>query len=497
MDKNNENLNLKDCIFVIFGGTGDLTKRKLVPALYNLYKKKGVSDSFHIVAIGRRDLSREKYIETLKESLFAQNNTEADTWTDFSELVSYYKFDFESNPSEYKIFSDYLKDIDKKSGGRGNRIFYLAIAPGLMPGVIENLHANSMIDNEGSWQRVMVEKPFGSSLESAKILNSKILAVLPEDRIFRIDHYLGKDMIQNLTSIRFGNSIFEPIWSKKYIDHIQISSAETLGVENRGSYYDQSGILRDMIQSHILQVISLVCMEPPATLNASDVIDSKLKVLKSIKMYDKNTAKSDIVLGQYGEGKVKDELLPGYRDENNVNPHSKTPTFVAMKLFVENNRWEGVPFYIRAGKRLSDKDFSITIVFKKENAGKNYKEFMSALPDRLSIKIQPFEGISLGLNVKGPGYNGQMQNVVLDCSKECMCRQNSPEAYERLITAVLENNHALFTRWDELIYSWMFVENIEKFTLLEKGDFPNYEAGSQGPSKSFELIENDGRTWYL
>jgi len=487
------------CIFVIFGGTGDLTKRKLIPALFNLYKKATLPKSCHIVAIGRREYSQNEYIKTLEESFFNEtvNTDDKKIWSKFSKTISYYKFDFEKNPSMYMDFAEYLNCIDKKIMNKGNRIFYLAIAPELMSGVVENLHISNMLNNEESWQRVMIEKPFGTSLKSAKNLNKKISEVLPEDKIFRIDHYLGKEMILNLSSIRFGNSIFEPLWSKNYIDHVQISSSETLGVENRGSYYDKSGILRDMIQSHILQVISLICMEPPKSLNATDIIDSKLKVLKYLRMYDENTGKTDIVLGQYGPGKLNSEKLSGYREEKNVSESSLTPTFVAMKLFVDNKRWSGVPFYIRAGKRLSERDFSITIVFKKNNTGKNYEEFSSSLPDKLSIKIQPFEGISLGLNVKGAGSDGMMQNVTLDCSKECMCRQNSPEAYERLISGVLENNHALFTRWDELMYSWKLVENIEKFTQTEINDFPNYAAGSIGPQKGIELIEKDGNSWFL
>ena len=483
------------CVFTIFGGTGDLTKRKLIPALYNLFLEDRLETNFAIVAIGRRRYTSKQYIDLMKQATikFSEETYKEDIWIKFSEIVYYNMFDFSKDIKGYEKLDKFLKILDIKYEVKGNRIFYLAVPPTSFEKIIEDLKNNNMINNVESWQRIMIEKPFGSTLATAQALNTSISKNLAEDKIFRIDHYLGKEMIQNIMAIRFGNSIFEPLWNYKYIENIQIISSEVIGVENRGSYYESTGVLKDMLQNHILQMLSLVLMEPPISLESELIRDEKVKAIRSIRLYDKKFVNKSIVFGQYG----KSESKKGYRQEENVSSKSLVPTFIAMKVCVDNFRWSKVPIYIKVGKGLDDKCTKIVIQFKKLPGIENYGEFDNTEPNILVIKIQPSEGIAFQINAKTPGNEFKMKKIEMDYCQKTKYGKNTTKAYERLILETIKNNSSLFTRWDELLYSWKFIESIENSIDNSKLDFPNYKVGSNGPEQAIKLIEKDNNKWWV
>ncbi|MBN2853741.1 MAG: glucose-6-phosphate dehydrogenase [Clostridia bacterium] len=483
-----------NCIFVIFGGTGDLTKRKLIPALYNLFIEDRLSKNLMIVSIGRRDYTNEYYIELMERAVrqFSEDTFSAEKWEVFKERICYNQFDFSSDFDGYRLLDRFLRSLDEKHDTKGNRIFYLAVPPDAFETIIENLKKFRMIENTASWERVMVEKPFGSNLETAQNLNENISKNLPEDKIFRIDHYLGKEMIQNIMAIRFGNSIFEPLWNHHYIDNIQIISMETIGVENRGAYYESTGILKDMLQNHILQMLALISMEPPINMEPESIRDEKVKAIRSLRLFNHQSARENIVLGQYGKGKE----MKAYREEENVSSDSKVPTFIALKACIDNFRWGGVPFYIKVGKSLNDKCTKIVVQFKKLPGINNYREFDHTKPNILVIRIQPSEGIFFQINAKKPGNEFLINNVELDYCQKSKYSSNSTKAYERLILEAIRNNSSLFTRWDELQYSWKYIESIEESTSDFELSYPNYSAGSQGPDQASLLISRDGNKWW-
>ena len=496
-----EKLELKKddaCLFVVFGGTGDLAKRKLIPALYSLFKAGELSPDFAIVSISNDKITKEEYRNNLKASLGMYTNYDLDEeiWNRFCEKLFYRTLDFSVNSGNFKELQLFLEDLDKVYHTRGNRLYYLAVAPEYFEMIIRRLKENCMIENVESWQRVLIEKPFGTSLEMAKELNKEILKILPEDKLFRIDHYLGKEMIQNIIVIRLCNLIFESLWSHQYIDNIQITSMEDSGIDDRGKYYEKAGILKDMLQSHILQMLALICMEPPVSLDPESIRDEKVKVLKSLRLFTEDSLENWIVTGQYGNGLQDKEKIPGYREEKNVSSDSITPTYVAIKAYVDNFRWGGVPFYIRAGKRLDKRESEIVIQFKNLPGTEFYKEFAQAVPDVLVIKIQPSEGIYFRINSKKPGNEFLIENIGLDHCQVCKYTHNSPESYERLIQEAIRNNSALFTRWDELECSWTFIESIEKILKNRTFDYPNYSAGSKGPKEADLLIQAEKRSWW-
>lgn len=497
MDKKYSNQEAS-CIFVIFGGTGDLTKRKLIPAIFSLIYEDKLPKNFTIVSIGRREKTQEEYrnemLEYAKE--FSRFKVDEEKWNDFSERVFYKNFDFTSSNEGYRKLDVFLDEIEEKYDTAGKRLFYLAVAPEFFQGIIKNLKTNNMIDKENGWQRIMIEKPFGSNLETARVLNHNISKLVKEENIFRIDHYLGKEMIQNIMAIRFGNSLFEPLWNSNYIDNIQITSTELLGVENRGGYYEKSGVLKDMLQNHLLQMLTLITMEPPVDLEPESIRDEKVKVLKSLRAFTEESFKADVVRGQYGAGTIKDKAVKAYREEEKVLSESNTETFIALKTYVDNFRWGGVPIYIRAGKRMDRKSTEIVIQFKKLAGINYYKEYKDVGHNLLVLKIQPQEGFFFQINAKKPGSEFKMEAVQLDYCQSCKYLNDSPEAYEKLILEAIRNNSSLFTRWDELEYSWQFIESIEKEINKVVSDFPNYNAGTEGPKEAFTLIEKDGRQWW-
>jgi glucose-6-phosphate 1-dehydrogenase len=486
------------CILVLFGGTGDLTHRKLLPAVYNLKHSGKLPDNFAVVSIGRRDISIDAYREQVYKSVktFSRFKIfDEDLWKEISNRIHYMQFDF-NDSSGYKELNILLNSLDKKYNTGGNRIFYLAVSPEYFALITDELNKEDMIYNKLSWQRLIIEKPFGKDLISAQKLNKKITEVFGEENTYRIDHYLGKEMIQNLMVLRFANSIFEPLWNNKYIDNIQISSSEIVGVENRGGYYEHAGALKDMVQNHMLQLLTLTAMEPPVNLSSSAIKDEKVKILRSLEEITPEKIRQDIIRGQYSEGYFKDSNLPAYRQEERVSPQSETETFVALKLHVDNFRWAGVPIYIRTGKRMKSKSTEIIIQFKSIPKVLYSKEYASIKPDLLVITVQPRESIYFQFNTKMPGTENNIIPVQMDFCQSCQFESNTPEAYERLIFDVMNGDSTLFTSWDEVEYSWKFVDTISSYWKTEDSPLYFYESGSYGPSQCDELLKRDNKYWW-
>ncbi|MBM7583242.1 glucose-6-phosphate 1-dehydrogenase [Caldicoprobacter guelmensis] len=489
-----------NCLLVIFGGTGDLAHRKLYPAVYNLFVSGQLPQRFAVVSVGRREKTDEEFRQDAIEAIKRFSRPNSGTDEDLIAVVSrfyYHKLDI-TDTNGYMSLKEFLIKLDKLYGTQGNRLYYLAVAPEHFKVIVHNLKAADMVINDGlSWQRLVIEKPFGSDLNSAMALNNVITGVFSEKHIYRIDHYLGKEMLQNIMAIRFANALFEPLWNNKYIDHIQIISSETVGVENRGPYYEKAGALRDMIQNHMLQLLMLIAMEPPAKLDTESIRDEKVKVLKSLSEMTPAKVYRDVVRGQYGRGYIDGKPVVGYREESRVSPFSNTETFVAMKVEVENFRWGGVPFYLLTGKRLPERFTEVVIQFISLPEVLYFKELKGLKPNTLLIRIQPREGVELYFNAKKPGVKNEIIQVGMDFCQNCAVDAISPDAYERLLLDAMKGDSALFTRWDEVEYAWRFVDNIAKVWAEEEPDFPNYPAGTWGPPAAKELIERDGRRWRM
>jgi len=485
------------CIFTIFGGTGDLTHRKLIPALYNLSVDELLPPEMLIVGVGRRPLSSQEYRENLLASVMKHSRypVRSDIWDRLKERIHYFRMNL-SESDAFASLKTWLDELDKKADTRGNRLFYLSVAPNLFEPIVLNLHRHGMVTNRGAWQRVMIEKPFGRDLKSAGYLNSVIESVFPPENIFRIDHYLGKEMLRNLMVIRFGNTLFESIWNSRYIDNIQITAGETVGVETRAGYYESSGALRDMLQSHLLQLLALVAMEPPISLDAKSIRDEKVKFLRSLLKMDDELLRSHIVRGQYGAGVVNGQPVRGYRQEKGIHPESNTETFIAMRILAGNFRWGGMPFYLRTGKRMPKKSTYVVMEFKSMPEILYFKEYKGMQPNLLEIHIQPKEGISLQFNAKKPGSRNEITTVKMDYCQNCDYENNSPESYERLIADALRNDQTLFASWEEIEASWSFVDNITRFWDKETVSFPNYAPGTWGPPAADELLARYGHHWW-
>jgi glucose-6-phosphate 1-dehydrogenase len=487
------------CTMVIFGATGDLTSRKLVPALYNLARERRLPGGFSVVGFARRDWSDEFFRETLLEGVNANSRSgaaEPSLWASFAEGLFYHRSSFD-DPSGYQGLAERLAAIDGERGTGGNRVFYLATPPESYAEIIRQLgEAGLNRSPNGGWTRIIVEKPFGRDLESARALNQQLLAVFAEEQVYRIDHYLGKETVQNILVARFANSIFEPIWDRRYVDHVQITVAESIGVEDRGGYYDSSGALRDMIQNHLTQLLTLVAMEPPVVYDADAVRDEKVKVLRAIKPIAPAEVASCTVRGQYSAGSVNGQPLGGYREERGVAPASQTETYVALKLFIDSWRWAGVPFYLRSGKALPRRVSEIAIQFKTVPTMLFADTPMHDIePNVLAIKIQPDEGITIKFGSKVPGQQ-QIRPVTMDFRYGTSFGVASPEAYERLLLDCMLGDGTLFTRRDEVEASWALITPIHQG--WESGPpqpFPNYEAGTWGPAAADEFMARDGRAW--
>ncbi|MBI1763048.1 MAG: glucose-6-phosphate dehydrogenase [Acidobacteria bacterium] len=487
------------CVMVIFGATGDLTKRKLFPALYNLAKANLLSREFAIVGTARQELTHETFREQLSQDIktYATAEVEPHIWEWFLNRIYYTGGDLQ-DPANYAKLKEVIQQADQAHNCKGNYFYYLATAPQFFGESVRQLGAAGLTQEENrQWRRVIIEKPFGHDLDSAKALNTEIKQVLDEQQIYRIDHYLGKETVQNIMVFRFGNGIFEPIWNRRYIDHVQITAAETVGVEKRGGYYETSGAMRDMIPNHLFQLVSLTAMEPPISFEANAVRDEQAKILHAISPFTPEEVLTDAVRGQYGPGEMKDERVSGYRQEENVAPTSTTETFVALKLMIDNWRWADVPFYLRTGKRLGKRVTEIAIQFKRAPFVLFRETKIGRLrTNRLVIRIQPDEGISLRFGAKVPGPIMRMGAVEMDFDYVDYFGSTPSTGYERLLYDCMIGDATLFQRADMVEAGWSVIEPVlDIWQALPPRAFPNYTAGSWGPKEADEMLARDGREW--
>ncbi len=491
------------CIMVIFGATGDLTQRKLLPALYSLAADQPpLPANFTVVGVARRDWSTDYFRSYVQEGIkqYARQPYDETLWESFSKGISYCQVEFDDDAA-YRVLAETLDQLDRERGTNGNRIFYLATPPRYYSDIVSRMGAAGLVKRttDGpSYCRLIVEKPFGHDRDSAQRLNAELNQVFKEDQIYRIDHYLGKETVQNILVLRFGNGIFEPLWSREYIDHVQITVAENIGVEGRGGYYEEAGTLRDMMQNHLLQLTTLVAMEPPSGFGANVVRDEKVKVLHAIMPMSDETIATDVVRGQYGPGWIGSEQVPGYREEKGVAPNSQIDTFVAAKVAIDNWRWAGVPFYLRTGKRLPKRITEVAIQFKKPPFSLFRKTGAEELqPNLLSMRIQPNEGIALKFGVKSPGQAMHIRAMNMEFLYGSSFGAEPPEAYERLLLDCMVGDSTLFTRRDETEAAWEFVDAIEAgwHSEPDANHLHIYEPGTWGPHAADELLEREGRSW--
>lgn len=490
------------CTIVIFGATGDLTHRKLIPALYNLAADGDLPTGVKIIGFARRPKSDSEFrsgLEELNRELSRSGHNET-VWSSFENTISYHQSEF-TDDDGFRSLAERLAAIDQSQGGKGNRLFYIASAPEFFDDILIRLKKSGLNQaTPGCWARVIVEKPFGTDLETAHHLNQVVNDTFHEKDTYRIDHYLGKETAQNLMVLRFANAIFEPLWNSRYISHIQISCAENLGMEGgRGGYYDTAGALRDMVQNHLLQLLSLVAMEPPTDLSADGIRDEKVKVIRSLRQWDSSEkVAANTVRAQYTAGHVDGSPVPGYREEDRVNPESATESYVALRILVDTWRWSGVPFYIRMGKRLPKKSTEISVHFK-EAPCVLFNTPCNGIPggNVLVIRIQPDEGISLRMVSKIPGNHLRLEPVKMDFHYATSFGKASPEAYERLLLDAMSGDATLFARRDEVEEAWRFVDHIEK--AWHDSDSPppmaEFTAGTWGPREADELLGSDGNEW--
>ncbi len=489
------------CVMVIFGASGDLTKRKLIPALFDLERQGALPAGFTIVGVGRTPMDHEAFRSYLHEAMrtFGQlHETESTMWRDFAACLHYIAVD--SNiPEEFHRLRGALREIGASRGAPRNMLYYLATPPSMYSPIIRHLGGAGMHHSgaNGSWVRIVIEKPFGTDLSSARQLNNDVLHVFAEDQVYRIDHYLGKETVQNLLVFRFANGIFEPIWNRNYIDHVQITAAETVGVENRGAYYEEAGTLRDMVQNHMLQLLAHTAMEPPVLFDARQVRDEKHKVLQAIRPFTAESVHTDTVRGQYAAGTIGGQSVPGYRQEKGVSARSVTETYVALKFSVENWRWAGVPFYVRSGKRLPKRVTDIAVQFKQTP----HRLFAALGTDGLSangivIRIQPDEGISLKFSSKIPGAAMRLRPVTMDFRYGQAFGGHLADAYTRLLLDCMLGDATLYARGDSVEAAWSLITPIhEAWTAESHSSVYDYPAGTWGPTASDAMLERDGRRW--
>ncbi|WP_342433923.1 glucose-6-phosphate dehydrogenase [Neobacillus sp. FSL H8-0543] len=478
---------------MIFGATGDLAIRKLFPSLYRLFER-GRLKKFAVIGVARRPLTNDGFQKSVKDSVI---NALGDK-ENIDEFISYFYYHSHdvTDSSSYVALRNLANQIDENYNLEGNRIFYLAMAPEFFGPIALHLKSDGLTEVKG-FKRLVIEKPFGKSLESAKELNQQIRTAFSEEEVYRIDHYLGKEMVRNIEVIRFANAIFEPLWNNRYISNIQITSSEILGVEERGRYYETSGALRDMVQNHMMQMVALLAMEPPIRLTTDEVRSEKVRVFRSLRRVESNEINDYFVRGQYGAGTVTDEQVPEYRAEPMVDKESNTETFVAGKIMIDNFRWAGVPFYIRTGKRMTTKSTKIVVQFKDIPMNLYYQPEKKVNPNLLVIHIQPEEGITLHLNAKKAGGHLDAQEVKLSFANTGIQAMNTPEGYEKLLYDCLRGDATNFTHWDEVAYSWAFVDKISDVWENTKSvNFPNYVSGTTGPKAADELLEKDGFFWW-
>jgi glucose-6-phosphate 1-dehydrogenase len=487
------------CVMVIFGASGDLARSKLVPALLNLAQAQLLSRDFAVVGVARSLMSSEDYRTKVSDDIkqFTTGDLNPDLWEWFVGRMHYLPGNVD-DPETYPKVKQMLEQIDKDYWTQGNYFYYLATPPDAFGPIVGNLEASGLFEeSNGRWRRVIVEKPFGHDLESAHLLNQQLLRATNEKQIYRIDHYLGKETVQNILVFRFANGIFEPIWNRRYIDHVQISVAETAGVEKRGGYYDTAGALRDMVPNHIMQLITLTAMEPPISFRADAVRDEQSKILHSIQPLSSEEVLTRTVRGQYGEGVLNGQRVPAYRGEPGVPPDSRTHTFVAMKLMIDNWRWADVPFYLRTGKRMPVRSTHVVIQFRRAPFVLfRDTQVENLMPNQLVLHIQPEEGISLRFAAKAPGAMMRLGSVDMNFDYTDYFRVQPGTGYERLLHDCMIGDATLFQRADMVEAGWRFVSSsLDVWRALPPRNFPNYAAGTWGPKEADELLERDGRRW--
>ena len=483
-------MNVENCCIVIFGASGDLTARKLVPALYNLYKVGRLGKHFSVLGVARTGLSDDEFRQKMHEALIKFEQASGPELEAFCEHL-YYQAVNTSDALDYAKLLPRLDELHDKYGSSGNTLYYLSTPPSLYGVIPECLAAHGLNTEEFGWKRIIVEKPFGYDIETAKALDIQIHRFFEEHQIYRIDHYLGKEPVQNLLVLRFSNGLFEPLWNRNFIDYVEITGAESIGVEERGGYYDGSGAMRDMLQNHLLQVLAMVAMEPPAIINATSMRDEVAKVLHCLHPLSAENVKNDVVLGQYVAGTVDGEQVVGYLEEKGVPPDSSTETFIALKCEIDNWRWAGVPFYVRSGKRLPTRVTEIVIHFKTTP----HPVFSQNAPEnKLIIRIQPDEGISMRFGLKKPGAGFEAKEVSMDFSYADLASTNLLTAYERLLLDAMKGDATLFARTDAVHACWRFVQPILDYKAAH-GRVYEYESGSWGPTEADKLIARHGKLW--
>jgi glucose-6-phosphate 1-dehydrogenase len=478
------------CTLVIFGASGDLTERKLMPALYSLAFRRLLPERFTVVGAARSEGSDDWFRSAMKEAVerFARDEFRPEVWDTLGAGMRYVQLDADET-SVGESLTSALDRIEAERVSSGNRLYYFAVPPGAIGPIVRKVSAERA---GAGWTRLIIEKPFGHDLASARQLNALLGEHFAEREIFRIDHYLGKETVQNLLALRFSNGIFEPIWNRQFIDHVQITVAESIGIEGRAGFYEQAGAIRDIFQNHLLQLLAITAMEPPSDFTADSVRNEKVKVLHSLH----TPGPKSVVRGQYGRGFVEGVEVPGYREEVGVAPESTTETFVAAKLYVDNWRWADTPFYVRMGKRLARRETTIAIQFKRAPHPPFEETAVEGLrPNVLLIHVQPDEGLSLAIGAKVPGQGMSIRNVHMDFLYGSAFRHGLPEAYERLILDALLGDATLFTRSDEIEEQWAIVDAIVAAWQRDRIAFPNYHAGSWGPPSADELLARDGRSW--
>jgi glucose-6-phosphate 1-dehydrogenase len=490
--------NADPCLIVIFGASGDLTRRKLMPALFDLACVGCVNPYFHVIGTGRTEMTSEQFRKSMRDAVAASSESQPFNdvrWDWFSERLHYISGDA-NDPALYEKIRSKLESFNQANAPH-NRLFYVSTPASLAGPIVEGLGKAGLNEHDRGWAHVILEKPFGHDLESARALNREVLQVFPEDAVYRIDHYLGKETVQNILVFRFGNSMFEPIWNRNYVDFVEITAAETVGVGTRAGFYEETGALRDMVANHLLQLLALTAMEPPIGFEANSVREQKVQVFKSIRPMSVEEVAKRTVRGQYGPGSVAGKSVPGYREEQGVKPGSKTETFAAVEFYVDNWRWAGVPFYIRTGKRLKQQVTDICVHFKRTPQALFARTPDEQIePNLITITIQPNEGISISFGAKHPGEHMGTVPVRAEFTYDKAFGASGPPAYETLLLDAMQGDATLFTRGDEIESEWKIITPIEEaWAQLPPPSFPNYAAGSEGPESATALIRGDHHCW--
>ena len=485
------------CALVIFGATGDLTRRKLMPALWRLQRQRCFEDCFSILGVGRNELGDEGFQGAMRDALeeFSDDPPSDEQWAGFADRLAYLAADL-SEDDAYRRLADRLEALGEDDSSLRNHLFYLAVPPSLAPRIVRGLESVDLTGDDEAWTRIVVEKPFGRDLQSAQDLNKEIRQVFDENQVYRIDHFLGKETVQNILALRFGNMLFEPLWNRNYIEYVEITAAETLGVEDRAAFYDANGALRDMIANHLLQLLTLTAMEPPVAYDSESVREEKVQVLRSIAPLSPEDVAQRVVRGQHGPGKVEGEPVPGYREIEKVEDDSTTETFVALELRIENWRWAGVPFFLRTGKRLARTVTEIAVQFKRTPHSIFRQSDESVAPNEIVMRFKPDEGIRVTFSAKVPGEGMRTSRVRMDFDYEAAFGVELPDAYETLLLDAMQGDPMLFTRADEAEAQWRVVEPIlDAWESGEAPEFPNYAAGSSGPEEAARLLARRGYAW--